>query len=85
MPGPHCATCGAYEQRVMAKAPDEPLPPDVVPCKQFAMSDAFRDWAVGEMRKEVLGQVRSAGLDRMALLKAKRKDDAQSGGNRPDP
>jgi hypothetical protein len=72
MPGPHCATCQAYEGRVMAKAPDEVLPPDVVPCKGFAMSDAFREWAVGEMRKEVLGQVRSAGLDRMAVLKARK-------------
>jgi hypothetical protein len=59
VPGPHCATCQAYE--------------DLVPCKDFTMSDRFRDWAVGEMRKEVLGQVRTAGLDRMALLKAKRK------------
>jgi hypothetical protein len=57
----------------MAKAHDEALPPEVVPCKDFTMSDAFRDWAVGEMRREVLGQVRSAGLDRMALLKAKKK------------
>ncbi|MEA3166859.1 MAG: hypothetical protein QOJ26_1733, partial [Thermoplasmata archaeon] len=71
--GPHCATCQAYEERVMAKAHDEALPPEVVPCKDFTMSDAFRDWAVGEMRREVLGQVRSAGLDRMALLKAKKK------------
>ena len=79
----------------MAKAPDEGLPPEVVPCKDFAMSDRFRDWAVGEMRKEVLGQVRSAGLDRMALLKAKRKaggdkaggdKDSEAGGpSRPGP
>lgn len=85
MPGPHCATCGAYEQRVMTKAPTEELPPEVVPCKQFTMSDAFREWAVSEMRREVLGQVRSAGLDRMALLKAKKKADAQAEGNRPAP
>ncbi len=87
MPGPHCATCQAYEQRVMAKAPDEELPAEVVPCKDFTMSDAFRDWAVGEMRKEVLGQVRSSGLDRMALLKAKKKAQAQAdgNGNRPAP
>lgn len=55
----------------MTKVPGEPLPPDVVPCQQFVMSDAFRDWAVSEMRKEVLGQVSTAGLDRMALVKAK--------------
>lgn len=53
----------------MGKAPGEALPPDVKPCEAFAMSDAFRDWAVAEMRKEVMGQVRAAGLDRMALLK----------------
>lgn len=64
----------------MAKAPDEGLPPEVVPCKDFAMSDRFRDWAVGEMRREVLGQVRSAGLDRMALLKAKGKEKAGGAG-----
>ena len=64
----------------MAKAADESLPPEVVPCKDFAMSDRFRDWAVGEMRREVLGQVRTAGLDRMALLKAKKKAAADEGG-----
>lgn len=64
----------------MAKAPDEALPADVVPCKEFAMSDRFRDWAVGEMRREVLGQVRTAGLDRMALLKAKKKGEPGDGG-----
>ena len=57
----------------MAKAPDEVLPADVVPCGSFVMSDAFRDWAVGEMRKEVAGLVSGAGLDRMAMLKAKGK------------
>lgn len=80
MTGAHCPTCDAYEQRVMAKAADEALPPEVVPCPAFTMSDRFRDWAVGEMRREVLGQVRSAGLDRMALLKAKR---AGQGGTAP--
>lgn len=62
----------------MAKAPTEALPPDVVPCESFQMSDAFRDWAVGEMRKEVLGQVKAAGLDRMAILKDKPKAPTQS-------
>ncbi|HUR24698.1 MAG TPA: hypothetical protein VM327_01635 [Candidatus Thermoplasmatota archaeon] len=83
MPGPHCATCQAYEERVMAKAADEALPPEVVPCKDFTMSDRFRDWAVAEMRREVLGQVRSAGLDRMALLKAKKKGEPTPGPARP--
>lgn len=72
VPGPHCAQCAAYEDRVMAKRPDEALPPDIVPCKAFAMSDRFRDWAVDAMRKEVMGQVSTAGLDRMALLKGKK-------------
>ncbi|MFA5944047.1 MAG: hypothetical protein WC876_06235 [Candidatus Thermoplasmatota archaeon] len=76
MPGPHCPTCQAYETRVMAKAADEELPADVVPCKDFAMSDKFREWAVGEMRKEVMGQVRMSGLDRMAILKAKKAEKA---------
>lgn len=69
MPGAHCAQCDTYESRVMAKAAGEALPAEVVPCKAYLMSDAFRDWAVGEMRKEVLGQVSMAGLDRMAILK----------------
>lgn len=55
----------------MTKLPGEPLPAEVAPCKQFVMSDAFREWAVAEMRKEVLGQVSTAGLDRMALIKAR--------------
>lgn len=67
----HCAQCATYEQRVMAKRPDEALPPEVVPCAGFVMSDRFRDWAVGEMRREVLGQVSMAGLDRMAIVRAK--------------
>ncbi len=74
VPGPHCAQCAVYEKRVMTKAPDETLPADVLPCKDFAMSDAFRDWAVGEMRKEVAGLVSKAGLDRMAMAKGKPKD-----------
>jgi hypothetical protein len=80
VPGPHCALCAVYEKRVMTKAPGEALPPDVVPCKDFVMSDAFRDWAVAEMRREVLGQVSMAGLDRMAIL----KDGGQKKGPKPD-
>lgn len=75
MAGPHCAQCAVYETRVMTKAPAEALPPDVVPCARFVMSDAFRDWAVGEMRKEVAGLVSKAGLDRMAVAKGKKPDD----------
>jgi hypothetical protein len=70
VPAAHCPQCDAYEQRVMARAPGEALPPDVVPCAAFAMSDAFRDWAVGLMRKEVGAQISGAGLDRMAMVKA---------------
>lgn len=55
----------------MTKAAGDELPADVVPCKDFAMSDAFRDWAVGEMRKEVAGLVSKAGLDRVAMVKGK--------------
>ena len=55
----------------MGRAEGEVLPPDVVPCSQFAMSDRFREWAVAEMRKEVMGQVKAAGLDRMAMVKGK--------------
>jgi hypothetical protein len=73
--GPHCPACDAYEHRVMARSPGEVLPPDVKPCEAFAMSDAFRDWAVAEMRKEVMGQVDAAGLDRMAILKAGKAAD----------
>ena len=62
----------------MGKAEGEVLPPDVVPCAQFTMSDAFRDWAVGEMRKEVMGQVKAAGLDRMAMLKAKKDPNGKA-------
>jgi hypothetical protein len=85
MTGPHCPTCDAYEQRVMGKAADEALPPEVVPCPAFTMSDRFRDWAVGEMRREVLGQVRTAGLDRMALLKAKRAGQGDAAKAGPGP
>ncbi len=55
----------------MAKAADELLPVEVAPCKDFVMSDQFRDWAVGEMRREVMGQVSMAGLDRMAMVRTK--------------
>ncbi|HEX2066267.1 MAG TPA: hypothetical protein VHI93_05575 [Candidatus Thermoplasmatota archaeon] len=70
MTAAHCPQCDAYEQRVMANAPGQALPGSVVPCAAFAMSDAFRDWAVAQMRREVGAQVAGAGLDRMALLKA---------------
>jgi hypothetical protein len=73
VPAAHCAQCDVYEQRVMARAPAEVLPPEVVPCAGFAMSDAFRDWAVGQMRKEVGAQISGAGLDRMAMVKAPKR------------
>jgi len=59
----------------MGRKDGEALPPDVVPCKDFAMSDAFRAWAVAEMHKEVMGQVKAAGLDRMAVVKGKPKPE----------
>jgi len=68
----HCATCADYEARVMARAEGEAFPPDVAPCPAYAMSDVFRDWLADQVRKDILAQVRMAGLDRMALLKAKR-------------
>jgi hypothetical protein len=64
----------------MGRAEGEVLPPDVLPCKDFRMSDGFRDWAVAEMRKEVLGQVQAAGLDRMALLGSNAKGRNGKGG-----
>lgn len=69
----------------MAKAADELLPVDVVPCKDFVMSDRFREWAVAEMRREVMGQVSMAGLDRMAILKDKGKPSDKPGDARPTP
>lgn len=66
----HCPRCAGYEAKVMRRTEGEELPPEVKPCKDYAMSDAFRDWAVGQMQKEVAGQIGSAGLDRMAILKA---------------
>jgi hypothetical protein len=69
VPAAHCPQCDAYEGRVMGRAPGETLSVDVVPCAAFAMSDAFRDWAVGQMRKEVGAQISGAGLDRMAMVK----------------
>ena len=74
VPGPHCPTCQAYEERVMARKDGEELSPDVKPCASFAISDRFRDWAVDQMRREVMNQVSGAGLDRMAILKAKGND-----------
>jgi hypothetical protein len=68
----HCPQCGDYEERVMARPGDEELPPEVVPCGEFAMSDRFREWAVAKMRREMAGHLSAAGLDRMAILKAKK-------------
>jgi hypothetical protein len=68
---PHCAQCATYEDAVISRAPGEPFPATILPCEGFAMSDRFRDWAVAQMRQEVGGQISGAGLDRMAMLKAK--------------
>lgn len=66
VPEPHCDTCAAYEEAVMAHGGDA----DATPCPDFEMSDRFRAWLVQEMRAEVMGQVAAAGLDRMAIVKA---------------
>jgi hypothetical protein len=67
-----------YESRIMARKPDEEVPADLVPCGHYVASTAFQEWAVEQMRKEVMRQVSGAGLDRMAMLKA--KPDASSSG-----
>lgn len=54
-----------YERRVMAGEADAEPP------EGYVMSDAFRDWMVEQMRGEVLGQVSDAGLDRVAVVKAR--------------
>ncbi|MFO1533328.1 MAG: hypothetical protein ABR562_06485 [Thermoplasmatota archaeon] len=66
---PHCPRCAGYEDKVMRRADGEELAASVKPCKDYAMSDRFRTWAVAQMQREVSGQVSSAGLDRMAVLK----------------
>lgn len=64
------AAAEAYERRVMEREPGEPVPDDLEPPEGYEMSDAFRQWLVDSMRREVLGQVSEAGLDRMAVVKA---------------
>jgi hypothetical protein len=54
----------------MRRAPGEELPASAKPCPDYAMSDRFRDWAVGQMQKEVMGEVTKSGLNRMAILKS---------------
>lgn len=66
----HCPRCAGYEDRVMRRKPGEDLPASVTPCPVYAMSDRFRDWAVGQMQKDAMAEVSKAGLDRMALVKA---------------
>jgi len=66
----HCPRCAGYEAKVMRRKEGEELPPEVKPCDAYAMSDVFRDWAVGQMQREVAGQISTAGLDRMAMVKA---------------
>src|SRR5687767_4854774 len=66
----HCPRCAGYEDKVMRRAPDEELAPDVRPCQAFEMSDRFREWAVAQMRREMAAEVGAAGLDRMAIHKA---------------
>lgn len=59
----HCEHCTTYEAAVMAGDASQE------PCDDYQMTDAFRDWMVNAMRKEVMGQVAASGLDRMAILK----------------
>lgn len=64
----HCETCRGYEHAVLTRAPGTELPADVKPCPEYVMSDALRDHLVSQMRKDVLGQVTGAGLDRMGIV-----------------
>jgi hypothetical protein len=75
----HCPRCAGYEDRVMRRKEGEELPPEVRPCADYAMSDRFRDWAVARMSQEVGGQVRAAGLDRMALLRSAEQPKERQG------
>ncbi len=63
----HCEQCETYETTVMANT--GPAPPEVEPCPDYEMTDAFRDWLVSRMRGEVLNQVNESGLDRMSILR----------------
>ncbi len=73
----------------MTRKAGEVLPADLVPCKDFEMSQTFQDWAVDSMRKEVLGQVSKAGLNRMAIVKGKGPDGeggaAEAASTKPSP
>ncbi len=53
-------------------------PPDVEPCPDYEMTDAFRDWLVNRMRGEVLSQVNESGLDRMSILRIDGDEDESS-------
>ena len=71
----------------MRRKEGEALPPDVTPCAGYAMSDRFRDWAVAQMSREVGAQVRTAGLDRMAILRSAKQPEQGQGaeGGHPAP
>lgn len=53
----------------MLRVASEPLAAGVAPCKNYVMSNGFRDWAVGRMQREVGGQIAASGLNRMAIIK----------------
>jgi hypothetical protein len=81
VPAAHCDECAKYEATVM-EAAGGPVPATVKPCQDYAISDAFRDWLVDQMRREVLAQVSTSGLDRMAIVKAgKGTAGARDGGS----
>jgi hypothetical protein len=83
VPG-HCPRCETYEATVMARRPGEPMPASISPCKDYAMSPAFRDWAVAQMQKDMARQVSASGLDRVAVLKSREPADEpeQDGGRK---
>ncbi len=53
----------------MARDSEAPVPEDLKPCPEYAMSERFRAWLVERMGAEVRKEVSATGLDRMALLK----------------
>ncbi|MGB1586388.1 MAG: hypothetical protein ACPHID_05025 [Thermoplasmatota archaeon] len=67
----HCDRCEAYEAQVMAGEPN----PDAAPCDDYEMTEPFKQWMVDRLRDDVMGQINSAGLNRMTILKDDQKAD----------
>ena len=74
MDSPHCPTCASYEDAVIALPAGGTLAPELAPCKEYVMTQRMRDHIVGQMRKDVMGQVSLSGLDRMAMVKGKKQN-----------